>query len=190
MAVCMISGLASCSSSDDDNNNGRDSNNGTLVLNGESIGFGYCYYYNSQDGELIFTNHNWLSIDRSFTNCMDFQIYFAEPVTSFENITLNPDEYEIWFDRGGKFVGDGIDYSATYAWEPRNIFLNVKSPGKLTINRVGNTINVKIENLCMYGGDGFNDVYSGSSLPSGYSWMNGSFEFSGTMTDISSLMKD
>ena len=74
-----------------------------------------------------------------------------------------------------------------YLWEPTGEFLKAKNPGKLTISRSGNNVHVKIENLWIYGGDGFDNVFK-SGLPEGYNWLNGSFEFNGTMVDVSSIM--
>ena len=190
MAVCMIAGLASCGSDGDGDGDGDTpggGKGGALVVNGANYGFNYCYIYNSSDGELIFSNHDMLAFNASLTDYTMFQIYFKPQIFSFENLTLNPDEYDLWFDRGGKIVNGELDYQATYAWEGKDAFLKLQNPGKLTISRSGNNIHVKVENLWLYGGDGFDDIYE-DNLPTGYNWLNGSFEFSGAMRDVSSIM--
>ncbi|MGN0222308.1 MAG: hypothetical protein ACI4BA_09380 [Prevotella sp.] len=194
MAVCMIAGLASCGSDDDDNSGGGasgevsgGSSKGALVVNGTNYGFNYCYIYDSTDGELMFTNHDMLNFNGSYTDHAMFQIYFKNQIFSFENLTLNPGEYELWFDCGGRITNTEVNYQATYVWDPEDDFLKAQNPGTLTINRTGNNIHVKVENLWLYGGDGFDDVFK-SGLPAGYNWLNGSFEYNGVMTDISSIM--
>lgn len=186
MAVCMIAGMASCGGDDDGNGDGG-GNAGALVVNGQNYPFNYCYIYNSQDGELMFSNHDMLAFDVSRSDYTMFQIYFKQQIFSFENLTLNPDEYELWFDCGGRFVNGEAYYPTTYAWAQQEEFLKAKNPGKLTISRSGNNVHVKIENLWIYGGDGFDNVFK-SGLPEGYNWLNGSFEFNGTMVDVSSIM--
>lgn len=183
MTALFVGAMAACS--DDDDNSGGKAGNGVLAMeSGENYQLNYCYMYDSNDGELLFTDFNFFS-GIVPTKCQQLHIDFEQPINTINQVTLGSDEYYISFYRDSNLELETND--GYYVWATSRAFTNVKQPGNLTITRDGNNITVKIENFWIYGGKGFSG-WSHTSLPQGFEWKNGSFQYSGPVIDLSAYV--
>lgn len=185
MSVCMVAGLAACSD-DDDEQGGANAGSGVLKVGAITRQFNYCYIYNSNDGELLFSDVSFFSTSQPAV-FNELNIDFENHVNTITSVSLGSDEYDMEFRQDTK-PSTGTT-AACYVWEPERPFLNVKRPGDLKITRNGNNITVSIENVWMYGGNGMTG-WSNYQLPEGFQWLNGSFSYTGPMTDLSAYMEN
>lgn len=184
MSVCMVAGFTACSDDDDDKGGGGNAGNGVLKVGNITRQLNYCYIYNSNDGELLFTDF-YFRVTSAPARMNELNVDFENHINTITQATLGPDEYSLEFRQDTDPRTEKT--AATYDWGSAPAFLNAKTPGNLKITRNGNNITVKIDNLWVYGGNGMTG-WSSYQLPEGFQWLSGSFSYTGPMTDLSAYM--